>query len=463
MVNRLKNSRDKERRGFKYHERDPKDYKERAERKGGMFDSIFKNDVEVWRPEVGDNTIRILPPTWEDPTHYGYDIWVHPRIGADNSTYLCLNKMKGERCPICEAAQEARDAGEGDDAKALSPKSQTVVYLLDRDDKKPQVYVWAMSFTMDKDFANLCQNKKTGKIIHVDHPEKGYDFSFRREGTMLNTRYLGLQIDRDPSPIDDDPEVVADILDDIQDNPIPDILNFYDADYLEKVMKGHVSKSTKDDDDDDKKGRGRSGRRRGDDDDERSSKGRGRGRDDDEDDDDDEREERSSRRRGDDDDERGGKTERVRTRDNDDQDDDDRSARRRGRAVDDDDDEKARPRKGRDDDDDDEKDDRRSSRRSRDDDDEKEERSSRRSSRDEDEDDRGSRRGRSRDKDDDDEDEADRRSSRRSRDDDDEKDEGRSRRGRDKGDDDEDDDRSSRRSRSRDDDDERGGRGSRRR
>lgn len=428
MVNRLKNSRDKERRGFKYHERDPKDYKERAERKGGMFDSIFKNDVEVWRPEVGDNTIRILPPTWEDPTHYGYDIWVHPRIGADNSTYLCLNKMKGERCPICEAAQEARDAGEGDDAKALSPKSQTVVYLLDRDDKKPQVYVWAMSFTMDKDFANLCQNKKTGKIIHVDHPEKGYDFSFRREGTMLNTRYLGLQIDRDPSPIDDDPDVVADILDDIQDNPIPDILNFYDADYLEKVMKGHVSKSTKDDDDDDKKGRGRSGRRR-----------------------------------GDDDVERGGKTERVRTRDDDGQDDDDRSTRRRGRAVDDDDDEKPRSRKGRDDDDDDEKDDRRSSRRSRDDDDEKEERSSRRSSRDEDEDDRGSRRGRSRDKDDDDEDEADRRSSRRSRDDDDEKDEGRSRRGRDKGDDDEDDDRSSRRSRSRDDYDERGGRGSRRR
>src|ERR1700689_3850903 len=107
---------------FKYTERTEKSVRDRAEQQSGRFDSIFKDNVDVFRPQNGDNTFRILPPTWENHDHYGYDIWVHGYVGADNSSYLCLNKMNKGRCPICDAAIEAKRAGEEDDAKAFIAK-----------------------------------------------------------------------------------------------------------------------------------------------------------------------------------------------------------------------------------------------------------------------------------------------------------------------------------------------------
>lgn len=375
--------------GFSYKPRSEKAVKERAEQTGGKFDSPFKSGFDTYRPKVGDNLIRILPPTWEgDHEHYGLDIWVHGYVGPDNGTYLCLQKMKQKPCPICEAAKECKDAGENDEAKKLEPRRRVLVWILDRDGENPNDPVlYSMSWTTDRDIAALCHNKRTGKILLIDHPDDGYDIQFKRKGTTAtNTEYYAWQVDRDSSPICDASKDQEKIIEFIQDNPLTDILKYYPADYLEKVMNGANEQKDPDADeseDDDDKPRSR---KDDDSDDEEEDKPRRR-RDDDDESEDDDKPKKSKRVRSDDDDEDTAedddKPKRGKRDDDDDQEDDDPPRSRRGKNEDDEEDKDERPSKGKRsrDDDEEEKEERPRSRRRDDDDGEEDDRPSRKSRR----------------------------------------------------------------------------------
>jgi hypothetical protein len=237
--------------GFVYKRRDPSVLKQRAEQTGGRFDSPFKQGFDTFRPKVGSNQIRILPPTWEPHEHYAYDLYMHRFIGQDTSNYLCLYKMQGKHCPICDAAKEARDAGEQDEAKALGYARVCCSWIIDRDDEqKEHPMLYGMGWTMDKDIAILCSNKRTGEALTIDHPTEGFDVSFTRTGQGLMTRYMGIQIDRERSNIDEDEEVQERILDYITQNPIPETLKFYDAEYLERILSGTTADKDKELDED---------------------------------------------------------------------------------------------------------------------------------------------------------------------------------------------------------------------
>lgn len=251
--------------GFTYRPRSEESVKARAERQGGSFDKIFKDGIDTWTADVGDNVVRILPPTWEDHDHYGYTVWVHGWVGPDNSSYLCPRKMNSKRCPICEAARDAKDAGETEEEKALKPQERILCWIVDRDDKDLLPMVWNMSWTQDREINSICYIKRTGKIILIDHPDEGFDLSFKRQGTKLNTKYYGWQVDRDPSPISDDQKEQDRILDYVLENPIPSILNFYDDAYLEQMLTGTVAETDKDLDDSDRDGEPRDEPRRRDD------------------------------------------------------------------------------------------------------------------------------------------------------------------------------------------------------
>lgn len=252
MVNKASRARLKKapkKSGFVYKPRKLEDVKRRAEKPAGRFDSYFKPGFDSFRPKVGENVIRILPPTWEDShEHYGYTIFVHSWVGPDKSTYLCPAKMKKKRCPICDAADEARKAGEDDEYKALNVREQTVMWVIDRDDddKSPQLY--AVSGQMDRDILAQTISSRSGKAIMIDHPDEGYDVFIKRTGQGLKTRYV-CSIDRDKSPIDDDETQQEEILTYIKENPLPSVLKFYNEEYLEKVIAGTVEQ--KDDDTED--------------------------------------------------------------------------------------------------------------------------------------------------------------------------------------------------------------------
>lgn len=228
--------------GFVYKPRTVEQVKGRASRKSGLYDSIFKQGFDTYRPKQGDNLIRYLPPTWDDSDHYGYTAFVHRNIGPDNATYLCPRKMLNKPCPICEAQKEAKDAGEGEEATALTTSERIISWVVDRDADDPEKpLIYDTSWTQDRDIVSLCVNERTGEILMIDHPDKGYDVTIKRTGTGLRTKYFGYAISRDDCPINDSEKVQEEILDYVKDNPIPDVLNFYDYDYLAGVLSGKVA------------------------------------------------------------------------------------------------------------------------------------------------------------------------------------------------------------------------------
>ena len=229
--------------GFVYKPRTVDQVKDRVARKSSRFDSIFKPGFDSFRLKQGDNLFRYLPPTWDDADHYGYTIFVHYGVGPDNSSYLCPRKMLNKPCPVCEAAKDAKDAGETEEAKELQPAERIVSWVLDRDADDPEKpLLFEQSWTQDRDITALCVNERTGEILMVDHPDKGYDVTVKRQGTgPRKTKYFGQSIARDDSPIHDSERMQDEILDYVKENPVPDTLNFFDYDYLKGMLSGTVA------------------------------------------------------------------------------------------------------------------------------------------------------------------------------------------------------------------------------
>ena len=92
---------------FKYRSRGAESYRERAKQQGGNRDTFIKSGVKVFSPRDGLNSVRILPPTWDDAEHYGYDVFANYQIGADKNQYLSLSKVYDEEDPIEEERKAA--------------------------------------------------------------------------------------------------------------------------------------------------------------------------------------------------------------------------------------------------------------------------------------------------------------------------------------------------------------------
>lgn len=255
--------------GFRYERRSAEDVRKRSEQGGGDFDRMFRDGVKVYKVKDGANNIRILPPTWKGARHYGLDIHVHYGVGPDRGSYLCLHKMKGEPDPIHEAYAEARRSGDEDYAKDLEAKKRVVVYLIDRDNEKEGVQVWAMPFTVDRDLAKISEDRQTGETLYIDDPENGYDITFDRTGKQDRTKYEGLSIARRSSPLGKDAWLQY-----AMDNPLPEILQYYSYDHIAKAFGGGSTKARSRDDD---RSRDRDDDRGGRDRDREDDRGRDRG------------------------------------------------------------------------------------------------------------------------------------------------------------------------------------------
>ena len=224
---------------FIYRERSVDSLRARAERTNNKWDSIYKGGYEAWKPKQGDNLIRFLPPTWPNAEHYGYDIWVHGYVGPEQGSYLCLFKMQNKSCPICAIAQKAQLAGDEEEYKKNAVQPRVLTWILDRDGDEPnKPLLYQISRTQDTSILSLCEDRRNHSVIWIDNHDEGYDVAFQRMGSGLATRYIGYQIAREPSPLSRDLRVQNGILDYIEQHPLPEVLQFYPAEYLQKAMLG---------------------------------------------------------------------------------------------------------------------------------------------------------------------------------------------------------------------------------
>lgn len=248
------NGRSSGRKGFSYKPRSADAIDKRASQ--SAFDngpSLLKGDIPMWKPKDGTNTIRILPPTWDDAEHFGLDVHVHYQIGADKQNMLALHENLGEKDPVYEERLRAEADGDSKYAQKLKAKKRVLYYLIDRDEEDKGVQAWFASWTIDKDLNAICVHKRSGEIYQIDDPECGYDISFEKKGKGMKTEYTGFQLDRRESDLGDDSW-----LDFAVENPLPDMLNYLTYEEQDRIFAGGAAvKAGKDEDDKPAKSRGR--------------------------------------------------------------------------------------------------------------------------------------------------------------------------------------------------------------
>lgn len=256
----------KAKRGFRYQERTSDDVKERSA--GNSYDTFIKPKYKRYKIKDGKNLIRVLPATWEGAKHYGFDVWINYGIGPDNNSFLSLSKHGKGKDPIAEARLEAKRDEDEELDKELRPRQRIIMWVIDRMDEDEGPQVMDAPVSVDKGFADQSFDEDTGEIVPLDHPTKGCDVRFYRTGKGLNTKYEGSKIRLlKPGRISEDAEQQQWWLDFITENPLPDVLNFYDYDHISQVFNGSVkSRKNDDDEEDDVKTRKSSTKARRDDD-----------------------------------------------------------------------------------------------------------------------------------------------------------------------------------------------------
>jgi hypothetical protein len=234
---------------FKYQPRTAESVRERATRNVGSREGLFVTDVPFFTPKKGENTVRILPPPPDKAGewgHYGVGVFGHYDIGADNSAFPCLAKMKGEDCPLCAARDEASKNGEDELADGLKPRERVAIFVIDRSQESKGPLLWAPSAGMDKDIVKLCVDPKTGEALAVDDPADGYDLTFEREGEGLKTKYKGIQFARRSSPLSDDDALAEEWLAYVTEHPLDELIAYKDPEYMAKMFEGQGPPKSRD-------------------------------------------------------------------------------------------------------------------------------------------------------------------------------------------------------------------------
>lgn len=234
---------------FKYRERSPETVQSRAKQQGGDFDNYLSGQTPTLKVKEGEITLRILPPTWDFKKwgdNWGVEVWAHGDVGADHGAFLCPKKMaekyphllkegilKSDECCVCDAREEEEDA---EVQKKMRAGKRIVALVIDRDQEKLGPQVWNLGWQLEKEIQIRSQDKKSGDILAIDHPDEGYDITFTREGQKLKTRYVGVDIAREPSPISDRATRQVQWLESISKTPLVDQLIFHDNDYISDVF-----------------------------------------------------------------------------------------------------------------------------------------------------------------------------------------------------------------------------------
>jgi len=293
----MKNRDRGERKRFEYKQRDASTIKTQANQKGGTRDGFIKAQFPTFSPQAGEKyRIRIMPPTWDGAEHYAYPVEVHYGVGADNNQYACLAKMKNEECPVCEERNELikhRNNKAADDAKA---KTRKVMWIIDRDREEDGPMLWTPSWIVDRDIAAEAEDEETNETVFYDDPYKGRDVLFKCVKKGDFTEIKGIKPASRETPLHRNDDRMQKWLRFITKHPIPDCIEFFDAEHITKALVGGIgNKKRKDDDDEDddrpRTRRDRERRRHDEDDDDEDDDRKSRRRsfrDDDEADDDDE-------------------------------------------------------------------------------------------------------------------------------------------------------------------------------
>ena len=124
-----------------------------------------KNDL-FWRPEDGEQTIRIVPTSDGDPFK---DYWFHYNLGK-NPGFLSPKKNFGEDCPLDNFVRELFNEGTEDSikmAKNLMARQRFFSPVIVRGEEDKGVRIWGYGKMAYQELLNLVLNPDYGDITDV--------------------------------------------------------------------------------------------------------------------------------------------------------------------------------------------------------------------------------------------------------------------------------------------------------
>jgi len=140
------------------------------ENRGGSNKSVF------WKPEDGEQTIRIVPTSDGDPFK---EYWFHYNLGK-NPGFLSPKRNFGEEDPLNDFIRQLYKDGSDESvrmAKNLSARQRFFAPVIVRGEEDKGVRLWGFGKTAYKELLNLVLNPEYGDITDV------------KEGTDLTINY----------------------------------------------------------------------------------------------------------------------------------------------------------------------------------------------------------------------------------------------------------------------------------
>ena len=156
---------------------------------------------DFWRPQDGENVIRILPSPDEDPFkehHFHYNL-------GNRSGFLCPKRNFGDDCPVCSFATKLFNEGSPESvqqAKSLFARQRFFSPVLVRGQESEGVKVWGYGKTVYETLLSLVLNPDYGDITD---PQDGTDLvlSYGKAPGMLYPQ-TKVQPRRKSSPLCED-------------------------------------------------------------------------------------------------------------------------------------------------------------------------------------------------------------------------------------------------------------------
>jgi len=127
---------------------------------GGDGKSVF------WRPQDGEQVIRIVPNADGDPFK---DFFFHYNVGK-NSGFLCPKKNFGDNCPVCSFVKTLFNDGDPDSikmAKSLTARQRFFAPVIVRGEEDEGVRLWGFGKTAYQELLNLVLNPDYGDITDI--------------------------------------------------------------------------------------------------------------------------------------------------------------------------------------------------------------------------------------------------------------------------------------------------------
>lgn len=148
---------------------------EKMRQKLNQVTGADKGKNDFWRPDEGENNVRIVPTPDGDPFK---EFWFHYNVGT--SGFLCPKRNYGDNCPVCNFANRLWSESDEDSrrmAKSLFAKQRFFSPVLVRGGEKEGVKVWG--------FGKMAYQKLLNIVLDPDYG----DITDAEEGNDLKVLY----------------------------------------------------------------------------------------------------------------------------------------------------------------------------------------------------------------------------------------------------------------------------------